>query len=194
MCQHHYRSTAEFGTCPLTKGKNGKTQLEAALKDPFPYHNYSHFHTTGLGWCQLWFLEDSVELNYCIFGMHIGLDVRVKSLRPDGKVEVWARSEEYDHTDKCMKLMAEDEGYSLKMTTSKVRTIIKANRKNWIEYNIAMLKVHEKEDRKRAKQRMGPAAKTLLRLKAPPSPAKRPRATCNDKQSFSYHSNYPSLQ
>ena len=129
-CPTPYSEYCRIRDLPLNERKKRRTQLEAALKDPFPYRNYPHFHTTGLGWCQLWFLEDSVELNYCIFGMHIGLDVRVKSLRPDGKIEVWARSEEYDHTVKCMKLMAEDEGYSLKMTTSKVRTIIKVNRKN----------------------------------------------------------------
>ena len=151
-----------------------KAQLQQRMKNDFPYRDYPcNMTSKGLGWCQLWFLEESVKLEYCIFGMnHISIDVKVTSRRADGKVKVWARSEEFDPEDKCLKLQPEDEGYPFMVTVNKARAIIKANRKNWLEYNIAMLKFLEKEEQKLAKKRLSPAdrvAKALVRMSHGPA-------------------------
>ena len=65
---------------------NGRLNKMAAEKCP---HGPHPCHVKGSGWCQLNFMEESVELSYGIHGMHLGVDIHVKSKRGDGKVEVW---------------------------------------------------------------------------------------------------------
>ena len=170
--------------------KKHKAILHRRTKEKVPFLNYPcNVTSKGLGWCQLWFLEPSVKLEYVIFGFnHIATDVKVTSLRTDGKVQVWARSEEYDPENRCMKLQPEDEGYPFFLTVDKVKAIIKANRKNWLEYNIAMLKFQEKEEQKLAKKRLGPqdrCANALLRMRQGPAvPAPQTGRTARKRLNF----------
>ena len=58
----------------------------------------------GTGWCQLTFPRETVDLKYTVFGMHLGLDVVVTSLKGNGKVDVIGKSEYFDVTDGKMKI------------------------------------------------------------------------------------------
>ena len=147
----------------LAEKNKFKEELNAAQKTEVPYGPYPcNEKSFGLSWCQISFLPDSVKLEYIIFGMHLGLTVRVTSLRRDGKVSVWARSEEYDPSNRRMKVQGFNEGYPYAITVAKATKIILANRKNWPEYHKAMAKIKEQEDSKLAKAR--PPRKSPSRL------------------------------
>ena len=162
---------------PFAQRQELKVKFEAQSKKDCPYGPYSaNLKSEGLGWCQITFMEDTAKLKYIIYGFHLGVDVKVLSLRGDDKVTVWARSEEYDSAAGCMKLQPPNEGWSFSMTVDKARQIIRADRKNWKEYNMAMLTIQIKEEAKLAKARpprknlstnptLGPLGEALLDLR-----------------------------
>ena len=162
---------------PFAQRQELKVKFEAQSKKDCPYGPYSaNLKSEGLGWCQITFMEDTAKLKYIIYGFHLGVDVKVLSLRGDDKVTVWARSEEYDSAAGCMKLQPPNEGWSFSMTVDKARQIIRADRKNWKKYNMAMLSIQIEEEAKLAKARpprknlstnptLGPLGEALLDLR-----------------------------
>ena len=161
---------AKLRDTPSEEAVKRKKKLELKVKDPVPCGRYPcNLKSKGLGWCQVTIMKESADLKYRIFGMHVGLSVEVTSLRDDGQVQIWAQGEEYDATDMELKLQPENEGWSFLLKETHVRDMIRNNRANWLKYNIAMVKDQEKEDQKLVKKRMGPAARTLLRLTQGPT-------------------------
>ena len=175
-----------------------KVKFEAQSKKDCPYGPYSaNLKSEGLGWCQITFMADTAKLKYIVYGFHLGVGVRVQSLRGDNKVTVWARSEEYDSAAGCMKLQPPNEGWSFSITVDKARQIIRADRKNWKEYNMAMLTIQLKEEAKLAKARpprknlstnttLGPLGEALLGLRdgALGASGKRSKATAKKTLAF----------
>ena len=54
---------------PPAKRKQFKDKLDKMVQEECPYGPYP-CHVKGSGWCQLNFMEESVELSYGIHGMH----------------------------------------------------------------------------------------------------------------------------
>ena len=156
---------ARLRDSPKDEAERRKQKLMLKVKDAVPHGRHPcDLKSKGVGWCQVTIMKESAELSYHIFGMYKSLTIDVTSLRKDGKVQVWAQGEKYDPTENKMKLQPDNEGWSFLITTSKAQAMIRNNRANWLKYNVAMVKEQEKEDQKRAKKRMGPAARSLLRL------------------------------
>ena len=160
---------AQLRDAPKQEAQKRKHKLSLKVKDAVPFGRYPcYMQSKGVGWCQATIMQESAELSYRIFGMYISLAVEVKSLRKDDKVQIWDQGEKYDTKDMKMKLQTDNEGWRFLITTTKAREMIINNRANWLKYNIQMIKDQEKEDKKMAKKRMGPAARTLLRLQNGP--------------------------
>ena len=128
-------------SAPREEQEKRKKKLGLQVKDTVPYGPYPcNLKVEGVGWCQVTIMKESADLRYHYFGMQVALSVEVKSLRRDGKVQIWAQGEEYDPTDTKMKLQPKNEGWSFLMKADKVKEMIRSNRENWLKYNVTMLK------------------------------------------------------
>ena len=116
-------------------------KLEEQKNSAVPMGPYPYF-IRSTGWVQIWFTEDA-KLSYkYMYMMPKSLTVDVESIKKNGKVSLWGRSEIFDNEYGCIRL--QENAWRMSITVEKAKEIIVNEETNWPKYAESLRKYEAK--------------------------------------------------
>ena len=116
-------------------------KLEEQKNSTVPLGPYPYF-IRSTGWVQIWFTEDA-KLSYkFMHSLPKSLTVDVESIKKNGKVSLWGRSEIFDNESGCFRL--QEDVWRMSITVEKAKEIIENEETNCPKYAESMCKYETK--------------------------------------------------
>ena len=137
-------------------------KLEEQKNSTVPLGSYPYF-IRSTGWVQIWFTEDA-KLSYeFMYSLPKSLTVVVESIKKNGKVSLWGRSEIFDNESGGIRL--QENAWRMSITVEKAKEIIVNEETNWPKYVESLRKYEAKMRAKFEQQKLLETARTTSTLR-----------------------------